>query len=144
MQVLAEFDQLYAASWRGPVFIVDDNFIGNRVRVRDLLLAMTEWQRAREYPFRFITEASVNLADDRELLQSMKDAGFTSVFLGIETPDESSLKATNMLQNTRLSYWKFLFSAATRHRRSFGAALTLAVTGYHFQIITEQLEQVNA
>jgi radical SAM superfamily enzyme YgiQ (UPF0313 family) len=293
-QVLAEFDQLYAAGWRGPVFIVDDNFIGNKVRVRDLLVGMAEWQKARSYPFRFITEASLNLADDCELLQSMKDAGFTSVFLGIETPDESSLVATQKLQNTRrdlldsiarihqygievmggfilgfdtdredifdrlvefiqksaipiamvgllqampgtqlfrrlsregrilhdgdgnntsselnflprmnsarliagyhsvlqriyageayyervreylsrcrphyrphfsfgnvralylsvlrqgirgkarISYWKFVFSAATRHRRSFGAAMTLAVMGYHFQIMTERLLQ---
>lgn len=100
-QVLAELDQLYAAGWRGPVFIVDDNFIGNKVRVRSLLAAMTEWGKAHGHPFRFITEASLNLSDDRELLQSMKDAGFTSVFLGIETPDESSLVATQKLQNTR-------------------------------------------
>jgi len=293
-QVLAELNQLCAAGWRGPVFIVDDNFIGNKVRARDLLLAMTEWQKAHGYPFRFITEASLNLADDRDLLQSMEDAGFTSVFLGIETPDESSLKATNKLQNTRRnllesvaaiqgygievmggfilgfdtdredifdrlvefiqksaipiamvgllqalpgtqlfrrlkregrilhdgegnntacqlnflprmnperllagyrsvlqriyacdayyarardylsrcrphyrphfsfgnaralflsvlrqgirgkarrSYWKFLFSAATLHRRSFGAAMTLAVMGYHFQIMTERLSE---
>jgi radical SAM superfamily enzyme YgiQ (UPF0313 family) len=291
-QVMAEFDQLYAAGWRGPVFIVDDNFIGNKVRVRELLVAMAAWQRAHGYPFRFSTEASLNLADDRELMQRMKDAGFASVFLGIETPDELSLAATNKLQNTRrdllssvaliqehgievmggfilgfdtdredvfdrmvefiqksaipvamvgllqampgtqlfrrlkqegrilnagggnntgselnflprmnaarlaegyrsvlsriysreayyervraylsrcrphyrphlnlgnvramflsvlrqgilgksrLSYWKFLASAATRHRRSFGAAMTMAVMGYHFQIITEQI-----
>jgi len=296
-QVIAEFDQLYRAGWRGPVFMVDDNFIGNKVRVRDLLAALAEWQKARGHPFRLITEASLNLADDRELLQSMKNAGFTSVFLGIETPDESSLVATQKHQNTRrdllqsvaliqqfgievmggfilgfdtdredifdrlvdfiqksaipiamvgllqampgtqlfrrlsgegrilhggagnntgcdlnflprmdaarlvagyrsvlrriyacdayyervraylsrcrpryrphisfgnvralllsvlrqgirgktrLSYWKFVFSAATRHRRSFGAAMTLAVMGYHFQIMTEQLLKVDA
>jgi radical SAM superfamily enzyme YgiQ (UPF0313 family) len=296
-QVLAEFDQLYAAGWRGPVFIVDDNFIGNKVRVRRLLVAMAEWGKAHGYPFRFITEASLNLADDRELLQSMKNAGFTSVFVGIETPDEPSLIATQKLQNTRrnlldsvaliqrhgievmggfilgfdtdredifdrlvdfiekaaipvamvgllqaipgtqlfrrlsregrilhngdgnntgcelnylprmnaerlvagyrsvlrriyacdayyervreylsrcrpryrpqisfgniralclsilrqgirgkarASYWRFLFSAATRHRHSFGAAMTLAVMGYHFQIMTERLSQADA
>lgn len=100
-QVLAEMDQLYGAGWRGPVFIVDDNFIGNKVRVRDLLTALAAWQRERQYPFRFITEASLNLSDDRELMQAMKDAGFASVFLGIETPDESSLAATQKHQNTR-------------------------------------------
>jgi radical SAM superfamily enzyme YgiQ (UPF0313 family) len=100
-QVIAELDQLYAAGWREPVFIVDDNFIGNKARVRVLLSAMAEWSRAHGYPFRFSTEASLNLADDRELLQAMKDAGFSAVFLGIETPDEASLKATNKLQNTR-------------------------------------------
>ena len=100
-QVLAELDQLYAAAWRGPVFVVDDNFIGNKARVRELLTAVAEWQRERQYPFRFITEASLNLSDDRDLMQAMKDAGFASVFLGIETPDESSLAATQKHQNTR-------------------------------------------
>jgi radical SAM superfamily enzyme YgiQ (UPF0313 family) len=100
-QVLAEFDRLYDAGWRGPVFIVDDNFIGNKPKVRVLLSAIVEWSAARGKPFRFITEASLNLSDDPELLQMMKDASFASVFLGIETPDESSLLATNKLQNTR-------------------------------------------
>ncbi len=100
-QVLAEFDQLYARGWRGPVFVVDDNFIGNKVRVRELLRAVAAWQHEHGHPFRFITEASLNLSDDRALLQSMKEAGFASVFLGIETPDESSLAATQKLQNTR-------------------------------------------
>lgn len=100
-QVLAELDQLYSAGWRGPVFIVDDNFIGNKVRVRALLTALATWQRARRSPFRFITEASLNLSDDADLLQAMQDAGFASVFLGIETPDESSLAATQKHQNTR-------------------------------------------
>jgi len=291
-QTLAEFDQLYTAGWRGPVFLVDDNFIGNKVRVRELLTAMAEWQTARGFPFRFITEASLNLADDLDLLQAMKAAGFASVFLGIETPDESTLLAAHKLQNTRrdllasirriqqhgievmggfilgfdtdredvfdrlvefiqkseipiamvgllqampgtrlfrrlsgegrvlhagggnntgcelnflprmnsarlvegyrsvlrriydreayyarvraylsrcrphyqanvslgnvqamflsmwrlgvlgkarLVYWRFIFSAATRHRRSFGAAMTMAVMGYHFQIMTERM-----
>ncbi|HVT97605.1 MAG TPA: B12-binding domain-containing radical SAM protein [Acidobacteriaceae bacterium] len=100
-QVLAELDQLYAAGWRGPVFIVDDNFIGNKVQARVLLAAIREWQAAHGSAFRFITEASLNLADDPGLMQAMQDAGFASVFLGIETPDESSLAATNKLQNTR-------------------------------------------
>jgi radical SAM superfamily enzyme YgiQ (UPF0313 family) len=295
--VLAELDQLYAAGWRGAIFVVDDNFIGNKVRVRELLAALAQWQSAHHYPFRLSTEASLNLADDRELLQSMKDAGFASVFLGIETPDVSSLVATQKLQNTRrdllesvaaiqdygievmggfilgfdtdrddvfdrlvdfiqksaipiamvgllqampgtqlhrrlsregrilnagggnntgcelnflprmnaarlvegyrsvlqriysreayydrvraylsrcrpqyqshislgnlramflsilrqgvmgkarLSYWKFLLLAATRYRRSFGAAMTMAVMGYHFQIITEQISRAGS
>ena len=101
IQVLAELDQLYDAGWRGPVFIVDDNFIGNKARARVLLTAIGTWQAAHGHAFRFITEASLNLADDPALLQAMKDAGFASVFLGIETPDESSLAATNKHQNTR-------------------------------------------
>jgi len=100
-QVLAELDQLRNAGWRDAVFIVDDNFIGNKNRAKELLTAMAEWGREHNYPFRFITEASLNLADDLELLQLFQDARFTSVFLGIETPDEASLIANNKLQNTR-------------------------------------------
>jgi radical SAM superfamily enzyme YgiQ (UPF0313 family) len=100
-QVLAELDQLQQAGWRDAVFIVDDNFIGNKNRAKELLSAMADWGREHNYPFRFITEASLNLADDTELLQLFKDARFASVFLGIETPDEASLIANNKLQNTR-------------------------------------------
>jgi radical SAM superfamily enzyme YgiQ (UPF0313 family) len=102
-QVIAELDQLRAAGWREAVFIVDDNFIGNKVRAKELLRALTEWRRLYKTNFAFSTEASLNLADDPELMQLMKDAGFTSVFLGIETPDESGLIASNKLQNTRRS-----------------------------------------
>jgi radical SAM superfamily enzyme YgiQ (UPF0313 family) len=100
-QVLAELDQLYEMGWREALFVVDDNFIGNKKRAKELLTAMAEWGGTRGYPFRFSTEASLNLADDAELLQLMKDAGFAAVFLGIETPDESSLIANHKLQNTR-------------------------------------------
>ncbi len=290
--VLAELDQFYSAGWRGPVFIVDDNFIGNKPRARALLDALCVWQQEHGRPFRFITEASINLSDDPDLLRQFQQAGLASVFLGIETPDESSLAAANKLQNTRrdllasigriqhagievmggfilgfdtdrddifdrlvdfiqnsgipiamvgllqalpgtqlfrrltregrilsagggnntgchlnfrphmnpdrliegyrsvlrriyssdcyyqrvrhylsvcrpryrgnlslanvralglsilrqgilhksrLSYWKFVFTAATRHRREFGAAMTMAVMGYHFQIMTDRL-----
>lgn len=102
-QVLAELDQLRAAGWRDAVFIVDDNFIGNKARAKKLLRALAEWRREKNTAFDFITEASLNLADDPELMQLMKDAGFKSVFLGIETPDESGLLASNKLQNTRRS-----------------------------------------
>ncbi len=102
-QVLAELDQLRAAGWRESVFIVDDNFIGNKARAKELLRAMAEWRSQIGAGFDFITEASLNLADDTELMQLMKDAGFKSVFLGIETPDESGLISSNKLQNTRRS-----------------------------------------
>ena len=102
-QVLAELDQLRAAGWREAVFIVDDNFIGNKARAKELCAALAEWRRQYKTSFDFITEASLNLADDPELMQLMKDAGFLSVFLGIETPDESGLIASNKLQNTRRS-----------------------------------------
>jgi radical SAM superfamily enzyme YgiQ (UPF0313 family) len=102
-QVLAELDQLYAAGWREAVFIVDDNFIGNKPRAKELLVALAQWRSQYKTSFDFLTEASLNLADDPELMQMMKDAGFVSVFLGIETPDESGLIAANKLQNTRRS-----------------------------------------
>jgi radical SAM superfamily enzyme YgiQ (UPF0313 family) len=102
-QVLAELDLLYDAKWRGSVFIVDDNFIGNKRKVKELLPALVDWNARRGHPFTFVTEASVNLADDAHLLQMMKDAGFTRVFLGIETPVESSLKEAQKMQNTRRS-----------------------------------------
>ena len=102
-QVLAELDQLRAAGWREAVFIVDDNFIGNKARAKELCLALAEWRSQYKTSFDFNTEASLNLADDPELMQLMRDAGFVSVFLGIETPDESGLIAANKLQNTRRS-----------------------------------------
>jgi radical SAM superfamily enzyme YgiQ (UPF0313 family) len=102
-QVLAELDQLRAAGWREAVFIVDDNFIGNKARAKELCVALAEWRSQYKISFDFNTEASLNLADDPELMQLMKDAGFVSVFLGIETPDESGLIASNKLQNTRRS-----------------------------------------
>lgn len=102
-QVVAELEQLYERKWRGSVFIVDDNFIGNKKKVKELLPVVAEWNIRHRRPFTFFTEASVNLADDVQLLQLMKDAGFTRVFLGIETPVEASLKEAQKLQNTHRS-----------------------------------------
>jgi radical SAM superfamily enzyme YgiQ (UPF0313 family) len=102
-QVVAELDQLYARKWRGPVFIVDDNFIGNKRKVKELLPVVAEWNTRHGQPFTFYTEASVNLADDPELLQMMQNASFDRVFLGIETPAEESLKEAQKMQNTRRS-----------------------------------------
>jgi len=100
-QMLAELDALKSAGWRGLVFIVDDNFIGNKKNVRLFMPDLIEWSRSNEQPFSFITEASVNLAEDDALLQQMEDAGFRRVFLGIETPVEDSLKEAQKGQNTR-------------------------------------------
>jgi len=85
------------------VFLVDDNFIGNKKNVKQLLPALAEWNDRHRRPFTFFTEASMNLADDPELLALMKAAGFIRVFLGIETPVEASLKEANKLQNTQRS-----------------------------------------
>jgi radical SAM superfamily enzyme YgiQ (UPF0313 family) len=102
-QMLAELDALREAGWRGMVLIVDDNFIGNKPNVKRLLPALAEWSEAHGHPFAFITEASVNLADDEELLTGMQRARFRRVFLGIETPVEDSLKEAQKYQNTRHS-----------------------------------------
>jgi len=102
-QMLAELDQFHERKWRGSVFIVDDNFIGKKKQVKELLPALTEWQTRHNWPFTFITEASINLADDVELLQMMKNAGFNRVFVGIETPVEESLKEAQKFQNTQRS-----------------------------------------
>jgi radical SAM superfamily enzyme YgiQ (UPF0313 family) len=98
-QILAELDELRDIGWRGTLFIVDDNFIGNKKNVRRLLPALTEWQERNGYPFSLLTEASVNLADDEPLLGEMQRAGFHRVFLGIETPVEESLKEAQKTQN---------------------------------------------
>ena len=98
-QILAELDALMRLGWRGTVFIVDDNFIGNKKNVRLLMPELAEWQKRNGHPFSFLTEASVNLADDHELLSDMQLAGFRRVFLGIETPVEESLKEAQKSQN---------------------------------------------
>jgi radical SAM superfamily enzyme YgiQ (UPF0313 family) len=102
-QMMAELDALYDAGWRGPLFIVDDNFIGNKRNVRLMMPDLCEWMERHKHPFRLFTEASVNLADDEELLSLMQRANFRKVFLGIETPVEESLKETQKSQNTRRS-----------------------------------------
>jgi radical SAM superfamily enzyme YgiQ (UPF0313 family) len=100
-QILAELDQLYRLGWRGPVFLVDDNFIGNKKNVKLLLPKLVEWMRDHNFPFALFTEASLNLAEDEELLRLMREAHFTRVFLGIETPVADSLKETMKFQNLR-------------------------------------------
>jgi radical SAM superfamily enzyme YgiQ (UPF0313 family) len=97
-QVLAELDALLAQGFRG-CFLVDDNFIGNKVEAKKLLRRVVEWQEARGYPLTFTTEASVNLADDSELIDLMVKANFGGVVVGIETPREASLVETRKRQN---------------------------------------------
>jgi radical SAM superfamily enzyme YgiQ (UPF0313 family) len=100
-QLLAELQYLYELGWRETVFVVDDNFIGNKRNVKLLLKALQPWMEERGYPFTFNTEASVDLAEDQDLMDMMVACNFGSVFLGIETPDESSLAVTKKFQNTR-------------------------------------------
>ncbi len=99
-QLLADLDALYSQGWRGSVFIVDDNFIGHKGKLRvEILPAIIDWMKVRKHPFSFFTEASINLADDEELMQLMVKAGFNRVFVGIETPNEESLAECNKLPN---------------------------------------------
>ena len=100
-QVLAELDEIHRLGFRGRVFVDDDNFIGNKKNVKILMPRLVEWMRDHKSPFSFITEASVNLAEDEELLAQMREAHFISVFLGIETPVAESLKETTKHQNLR-------------------------------------------
>jgi len=99
-QVLAEMEDLYNRGWRGGVFIVDDNFIGNKNKLKaEILPAIIGWMKKKKYPFAFSTEASINLANDEKLMQMMVAAGFNTVFIGIETPNEESLAECNKLPN---------------------------------------------
>lgn len=99
--MLRELDELHRLGWHGAIFVVDDNFIGNRKRARELLGEMARWQKEHGYPFQFFTEGTLTLADDEALLEGFRQAGFDMVFIGIETPSNESLKETHKLINTR-------------------------------------------
>lgn len=99
-QIMAELDKLIQVGWRGSVFFVDDNFIGNKhILKTDLLPALINWMDQHKHPFTFTTEASINLSDDNELMDLMAKAGFIKVFVGIETPEETCLMECNKVQN---------------------------------------------
>lgn len=99
-KIIEEMETLYRLNWRGSIFIVDDNFIGNKNEVKNNLLPfMKVWMQKHKYPFTFNTETSINLADDKELISQMVETGFVSTFIGIETPDEKSLHDCNKVQN---------------------------------------------
>jgi radical SAM superfamily enzyme YgiQ (UPF0313 family) len=100
-QLIAELDRLYALGYRGHVDFVDDNLIGNKKAVKAFLPHLTKWQEAHGFPFEFSTEASVNLADDPDLLRMLGEANFFGVFIGIESPDPETLAQAQKKQNTR-------------------------------------------
>ncbi len=100
-QFMREVDHVYNTGFRGSLFIVDDNFVGNKSKAKKLLPRLAAWQRAHRYPFSLSTEASITLAQDEELLDLMVAAGFTMVFIGIETPDAKTLAMTHKTQNLR-------------------------------------------
>ena len=99
-QILLELQSLYAAGWRGSLFMVDDNFIGNKAKLKkEVLPAMIQWMRQHQHPFILSTEASIDLSDDEELMSMMVQADFEAVFVGIESPSEESLAECGKLQN---------------------------------------------
>jgi radical SAM superfamily enzyme YgiQ (UPF0313 family) len=99
-QFLNEIESLYQTGWRGRVFIVDDNFIGNKKKLKsDILPELIQWSEQHDYPFAFMTEVSINLADDDELLRLMVRAGFDAAFVGIETPNTDSLEECGKTHN---------------------------------------------
>jgi len=102
VQFLSELNTLYESGYRGAVSVVDDNFIGNKRKLKEEILpALIEWLKERKYPFHFLTEVSINLADDEELMNLMVQAAFHSIFVGIETPNNDSLTECGKAQNQR-------------------------------------------
>ena len=100
-QVVAELEALRRLGARGPRFLVDDNFIGNRRAAAKVIEAISAWQREAGRPFDLLTEASVDLAGEPELLRAMVEAGFTAVFVGIESPSAASLREAGKPSSTR-------------------------------------------
>lgn len=101
-QFITELNRLYELGWRGGVSVVDDNFIGNKRKLKeDTLPALIKWSKEKKYPFFFITEVSINLADDEQLMKLMVEAGFNSIFVGIETPNNESLNECGKKQNLK-------------------------------------------
>ena len=99
-QMIAEFEAVRAQGFR-RCFLVDDNFIGNKAKAKELLREMIVWQKANGYPLKFVTEASINLADDPELMQLMVEANILQVFIGVESPRKTSLSEIHKVQNVR-------------------------------------------
>ena len=113
-QMVNEFETLYQLGWRGHLFLVDDNFIGNKREALKLLLVIAEWQKSRGYPFTLFTEASVNLVRMDDLMDAMIEAGFNSVFLGIETPNPKALIKMKKPQNISMRKENYLFNSVRK------------------------------
>ena len=101
-QIIEELQTIYDFNYRGMVFFVDDNFIGNKKKTKVLLPQIIKWQQERDYPFYFFTESSINLSSDEELMELMSEANFRNVFVGIETLSYDSLKHCGKYQNTKI------------------------------------------
>ncbi len=102
-QMIKEFESLYQAGWRGTIFLADDNSIGHKYKFREMLLKLIIWQQIHHYPFRLITEVSINLADEDELMELMVKANFEGVFIGIESNDQASLESFGKVVNLKFN-----------------------------------------
>jgi radical SAM superfamily enzyme YgiQ (UPF0313 family) len=118
-QMLSELDALYRLGWRGLVEFVDDNLVGNKKALKGFLPLLTGWLAAHRQPFEFATEASINIADDDDLLRLLREANFFAVFIGIESPETDTLIAVRKKQNTRRDI-------AASIRKVYAAGITVA------------------
>ncbi len=139
-QVIRELDNIYSLGWRGNVFFVDDNFVGNKGKLkREVLPAVIKWMEERKYPFTFNTQASVELADDEELMTLMANAGFDAVFIGIETPNEAGLIECTKHQNKNRD-----LVAAVKKMQNFGLQVQAGfIVGFDSDPATIFEKQIN-
>lgn len=142
-QIIAELNLLLSLGWRRLVFFVDDNFIGNKKEVMRLLPTVSQWQKEHKHPFRFYTEASVNLAKEEKLMDLMVRASFTMVFLGIETPNPEALKAAKKVQNVKNGDSNYLLEAVRTIQRKgmeVSAGFILGMDGEKEDAFDAQIE----
>jgi radical SAM superfamily enzyme YgiQ (UPF0313 family) len=141
-QVMAEVEAIHRLGQRN-IFVVDDNFIGNKRLAKELLAALVDWQRAHDYPIEFMTEVSLNVAQDDELLALMRQANFTTIFIGIESPRAASLAETQKTQNLRGD----LLEAVTRIQRAGVEVMAGMIVGFDHDdpsIFDEQFHFIQA
>jgi len=138
-QIIQEIEALNQAGWYLSIFIVDDNFIGNKIKAKELLKALIEWRKTRKKSITFMTEVSLNLADDNELLSLMREAGFDTVFIGLETPSRESLQECGKFQNKNRDQ-----TLSVRKIQSYGMEVSAGfIVGFDsddFSIFARQIE----
>jgi len=127
-RVIEELEAIYRLGWRGEIFVSDDNFIGNKARARAILEKLIPWLKHHGEPFTFWTQTSVNLGQDVEMIDLMTEANFTTVFVGIETPDEDVLTLNRKFQNVRVPLLESLDTIA-KNGLSVVASLVIGFDG---------------
>ena len=140
---MGELQSLYDLGYRGHIDIVDDNFIGNKKDVKILLPHIIQWLREHDWPFEFSTEASMNLADDEELMALMQEAGFNWLFVGIENPNEETLKSTQKRQNTHRSIAESIHKIM-RHGMIVNAGYIMGFDGEKGDVAQAILDNIEA